>query len=351
MPIVNRNATPTNFGFQYQMNIAIYFMFKYLKELKSIRVEGEKEDVEITFDNDIKYMIQAKSNATDIYNNSNNISKLNKALKSLSEADGHNVGKLMYASNMANPLNTTSSEFEFNGVVIKAYDELSPVSKNQIDSQIFKIIDSSNEDEKKLYNIDKEKLVIVRIPFDGFDVDEKHKYILEELLQTLAMLSDTLTNKRKSILLYWESRFLNNGATNPKIVISKNEICNSLILTEVDSMDFSNDFNNLEIDESEYFCAYQKYQKFVDDKIDKYESITKVYSLYKKAKLKQDINIYDFIKKEKLELYNYFYNKNIIDESDVSSNEKLDLFVSQIISLAILKKQHYIEKIRKELVM
>lgn len=61
MEQINRNASSTNFGFEYQINVAIYFMFSYLKDIKNIKVEGQKEDVEITLTNKSKYMIQAKS--------------------------------------------------------------------------------------------------------------------------------------------------------------------------------------------------------------------------------------------------------------------------------------------------
>ena len=30
---MSRNASPTNFGFEYQINVAIYFMFWYLKDI------------------------------------------------------------------------------------------------------------------------------------------------------------------------------------------------------------------------------------------------------------------------------------------------------------------------------
>ena len=38
----NRNASSTITGFEYQVNVAIYFMFKCLKEISSINFEGEK---------------------------------------------------------------------------------------------------------------------------------------------------------------------------------------------------------------------------------------------------------------------------------------------------------------------
>ena len=112
MEQINRNASSTNFGFEYQINVAIYFMFSYLKDIKNIKVEGQKEDVEITLTNKSKYMIQAKSQTKDLYNNKGNSSKLKSAMLGLAEADSKNVEYLFYASNMINPLNTPTNEFE-----------------------------------------------------------------------------------------------------------------------------------------------------------------------------------------------------------------------------------------------
>lgn len=349
MNLTNRNATPTNFGFQYQINVAIYFMFAYLKELKSLRVEGQKEDVEIQLKNNKKFMVQAKSQTRDLYNNSGNSTKLKKALIGLAESDREDVEYMFYASNMLNPLNSDSNEFDPAGIVIKKYSELSPDSKEKINHQIKNIIDSQTSDEKKkMYDIKKDKLVIIRIPFFGDFDDEKYRYILDEASQVLSFMSDTLVNKRKSIVCYWESKFLNNSATNPRIIITKNEICNCLILTEVDTMDLSDNHISLGIEETDYYSAYEKYKQFIDNKINKYESMSKVYSLFKRKKMKKNITITDFVKEEGLELYNYFFNKAVKNSKEIYGDDKLDLFVSQIISYAILRKKYVIDKIREE---
>ena len=77
----NVNASSTMAGFQFQVNVAIYFMLKYLKDIEAIRVEGEKEDVEVYLNNNNRYMIQAKAQTIDLNDNSNNSTNLRKALK------------------------------------------------------------------------------------------------------------------------------------------------------------------------------------------------------------------------------------------------------------------------------
>lgn len=343
MEQINRNASSTNFGFEYQINVAIYFMFSYLKDIKNIKVEGQKEDVEITLTNKSKYMIQAKSQTKDLYNNKGNSSKLKSAMLGLAEADSKNVEYLFYASNMINPLNTPTNEFEKYDITIRKYDELSPESKKKIDKQI-----KNNMTEKgNEYDVNRDKLVIIRIPFFGSFESEKYKYIYDEAKNVLSMMSDTLADKHKTIVKYCEAKFLNNGSMNPKIKITKEEFCNWIIITEVEGMDLSNDHLNIGIDELDYYEAYQKYKNYLDEKVSSYENYAKVYSLYSKRTKNKALTISEFAKEEKLSLYNFFFEDDLKSKDEISEQNKLDVYISQIISYAILKKKSIIDKIKK----
>lgn len=341
---INRNASSAVMGYEFQINIAILFMFRYLKDIVSLEVEGEDEDIEITFNDKNKYMIQAKSQTIDLNDDKNNISKLKKSLISLAEADSKNVKRLYYVSNMNNPLNTTPNDFEFHGITEKLYNELSLESKKVIDSQIKNNIKNQN-DEK--YNIDKDKLVIMRVPFFGAIDREKHKYIIEEAKAMLSLISDTLMVKSESIIKYCEAKFMDNG-TKPKVSISKKEFCNWIILTELASMDLSNDNISIGIDDTEYYDAYQKYQKYVDEKISTYENYLKVYSLFNRRKQMESITINDFVKQERIKLYNFFFQENLESDNQINDSNRLEVYISQIISYAILKKKGIIDKIKKE---
>ena len=341
---INRNASSAVMGYEFQINIAILFMFRYLKDIVSLEVEGEAEDIEITFNDKNKYMIQAKSQTIDLNDDKNNISKLKNSLISLAEADSKNVKRLYYVSNMNNPLNTTPNDFEFHGITEKFYNELSLESKKIIDSQIKNNIKNQN-DEK--YNIDTDKLVIMRVPFFGAIDREKHKYIIEEAKAMLSLISDTLMVKSESIIKYCEAKFMDNG-TKPKVSISKKEFCNWIILTELASMDLSNDNISIGIDDTEYYDAYQKYQKYVDEKISTYENYLKVYSLFNRRKQMESITINDFVKQERIKLYNFFFQENLESDNQINDSNRLDVYISQIISYAILKKKGIIDKIKKE---
>lgn len=154
-------------------------------------------------------------------------------------------------------------------------------------------------------------------------------------------------SKHRTIVKFCEAKFLNNSTNEPKIKITKEEFCNWLILTEVESLDLSNDGLNIGIDEMDYYEAYQRYQKYLDEKISSYENYSKVYFLYNKSQKNHNITFSDFVKKEKISLYNYFYNQNLKDNAEINDNNRFDIYISQIISYAILKKKSIIDKIKK----
>lgn len=341
---MSRNASPTNFGFEYQINVAIYFMFWYLKDILTIRVEGEKEDVEIQLKDKKKLMIQAKSQAIDLSDTTNLNRNLKSALTGLSESDNSDVQFLFYACNSIDPLNSKKNDFDEPGVGIKKYKELNNDSKNAIDSQVESILNAKGEE----YNIDREKLVIIRIPFFGDFGDQRYKYIISKEKEKLSLMSENLVNRANTIRQYWESKFLDNSSSNPKITIKKDEICNCIILTELDNYDFSKVYENLEIDETAFDEAYSEFKRIIDKRVNKYENITKVYSLYLMSTKNKKISISNFVIQEKIKLYNYFFEKNANSLDEISASEKSNLYVSQIIAYAILRKKSIIEKIEEE---
>ena len=100
----NSNASPTMFGFDFQVNAAIYLMLENIEKMNEIRLEGKTEDIELFLDDGKRIYAQAKS----VVNGSTDLShvrqNLNKALKTLSKADSKETEKLIlgYISKMVN---------------------------------------------------------------------------------------------------------------------------------------------------------------------------------------------------------------------------------------------------------
>lgn len=61
MTMKNRRANAVLFGFDFQRNAAIVLMLENIKELRSVRLEGNEEDIELTLENGQKILAQAKA--------------------------------------------------------------------------------------------------------------------------------------------------------------------------------------------------------------------------------------------------------------------------------------------------
>ena len=57
----NRRANAVLFGFDFQRNAAIVLMLENIKDLRSVRLEGNEEDIELTLENGRKILAQAKA--------------------------------------------------------------------------------------------------------------------------------------------------------------------------------------------------------------------------------------------------------------------------------------------------
>lgn len=81
----DRRADGVFFGFDFQVNAAIVLMLENIKELRSLRIESENEDIDLELYSGKHILAQVKSivkSSTDFRNVRKN---LKKALESLSE--------------------------------------------------------------------------------------------------------------------------------------------------------------------------------------------------------------------------------------------------------------------------
>lgn len=81
----DRRAHSVLFGFDFQVNAAIVLMLENIKELNSLRLEGNEEDIELTLEGNRKILVQAKSVENASSDFSNVRANLKKALMTLSE--------------------------------------------------------------------------------------------------------------------------------------------------------------------------------------------------------------------------------------------------------------------------
>lgn len=302
MEKIDRNASASIFGWQFQINAAIFLMIKYFGSFNKLKIEGEKEDIEISLNNDKRIYAQAKSKQNIDYENTNGYSdKLNEALTSLSEVDKDDVEKLIYVSNLEpHPLSVKNKEFEL--VSFLKYNELTPESKKKIDHQLNKI----NR------NIDKDKLVIAKIPFFSEDKATRHKFITAEIEKFLAIVSSDLIPYSQRLLETWESEFLHNATQkNTKFKIEKRDVLWKLLVFKLENNVSDRFHENMEIDEEDYYSALDKYDKVINYKEGNFEIYNKISQLIVNAqKANKEITSVEFVVKYTNEIYEIVFKNN-----------------------------------------
>ena len=196
------NATASAFGWEFQSNAAIMLMLKNIESASKVKVEGETEDVEITFTNGRMLMAQAKSviNPDDV---SFVIDKLEAALKTLNKASQiANIEKLVYVTNSPNPFSDVTTMYKFSSPLnMVPFSEL-PRSCQQIIDDICSI---------SRYSIDTSMLTVCVMQFHGESEDERYK-VLQSV--TMDFLNDigVQSVSTSQILSLWQHSFTVNAS-------------------------------------------------------------------------------------------------------------------------------------------
>ena len=191
----NTEASASVFGWEFQIVAGITLSLKNIKDLKYVEIEGSTEDIELYFERKEPEYIQAKSvhqnplDAKDAY-------KATLAMNTLINTSNITKGKyskLVYVSNLRNPLSLTNALLEaswvpnMGAVFTRSYQDLPVQAKKFIDKRIKKA-----QEQLKKYNylcskdyFDLNKLYVTTILFDP-DRNDEHRYsVLEGTLQAL----------------------------------------------------------------------------------------------------------------------------------------------------------------------
>ena len=205
------NATATAFGWDFQSNAAIMLMLKNIERATRVKVEGETEDVEITFSDGKMLMSQAKSveKADDL---SNVRSNLKKGLGTLNNAAKlNNVEQLVFITNSPNPFKDADSKFHFSSPLnIVAFSDLHNNAKKIIDD-----ICSKNG-----YDFEKEMLSICVMQFHTEDLDERYKVLSDLTTQFLNSLGRHRI-ATKDLLTLWQHSFTVNATQRTTSITKK----------------------------------------------------------------------------------------------------------------------------------
>lgn len=264
----NRRANSVLFGFDFQVNAAIVLMLENIKDMDSLRLESDSEDIEIFLSNGKSILAQAKAVEKSSSDFTNVRKNLKKALESLSEGSHKGcVEKLILITNSPNPLNDENSRSVFYGEAHRSYSSLPDSAKKIIDDYLTKMANPLNTDD----------FLIQVLPFETDDEDERYKVVYQKVNE---FVNPLLNGRGKELLNVWfESIFDNGSKKDSSIVLSKRAIVWPLIVLATDvQKSISKIVEVFELDDGQVNDVICKYKDFIDYSCERYEFTTKVLS-------------------------------------------------------------------------
>lgn len=237
----NSGASPIASGWYFQVITAIVCALDTILDLDYISVEGEKEDVEVHFNNNIlpKYIQVKHSEHSDTPNGTDFLKKALTSLLTTSIETRGNYSKLVYACNFQDPIKFNNSEayFSFKKELIEQNAiDLPETAQKKIAHQFLKAqLDLHDSNKGKGYEytdnfFDWGKFVISTINDTGANEVTKYQTLFDkiEILIDLAEMHKSATLK-KSLFDYYLSAFHANAKIK-KATIKKIDIINPLFI-------------------------------------------------------------------------------------------------------------------------
>lgn len=261
------NASASAFGWDFQSNAAIMLMLKNIEKASKVKVEGQSEDVEITFADGKTLMSQAKAVMTpDDYSHVKE--KLDAGLRTLNNAAKiSGVEQLVFITNSPNPFNDTTTMFKFSSPLnIVPFSELPTVCQQAINDIC----------SLKGYNFDKALLTICVMQFHGENDDERYKVLMTlttEFLNHLGIYKIPTSD----LLALWQHSFAVNASQLTTSITKKRMVWPVIaMLCEV-----GEDDAELEVyDDSDVAEILQKYRSVINNNSERFEFVSCVLSDY-----------------------------------------------------------------------
>lgn len=230
-PFYDNEASGSAFGWDFQVNAAIFLFIKYLDEIDSIKVEGKYQDIEIKKTNSNFIYAQAKSIQDGSLNN--RMPKLEDAIISLAKTPATNDDLLLYISNYSSPIKD-SDVFKNKIISLKNVKQEQAVfieQKKKLEEKLsLQISQCKNETHKtkleelkrRIENIDVDKFLVSSIyPYVNTEQEfDKYQVICEQVQDLLTskfgISTPYITKFVRDLLLQWHETFLCNATTPEK---------------------------------------------------------------------------------------------------------------------------------------
>ena len=263
----NRRANAVLFGFDFQVNAAIVLMLSNIKELKTIRLEGNNEDIDLELNNGNHVLAQAKAVERSSPDFSHVRENLRKALITLSEG-GRQVqaDKLIYITNSPNPLNEDASRSIFWGPSRRGFSSLPDSSQKIITDYLSQIEQPLNTDH----------FIIQVVPFETDDEAERHKVVLQTINDFIGELHLDIPGLGKQLHSIWCNEIFKNGTKkDADIKLKKTGIIWPIIVITTDIVRTDRSFID-RFDSVQYDEIVRRYRGIIDTCCERIEFFTKI---------------------------------------------------------------------------
>lgn len=273
----DRRADAVLFGFDFQVNAAIVLMLENIKNLRSLRLESENEDIDIELHNGDHILAQAKSIVNSSTDFTHVRSNLKKALESLSSGSQKvQTKKLILITNSPNPLNEDASRSLFWGPAHRSFSTL-PESSQRIITGYLSQID---------HPLETDQFVIQVFPFETDDDSEKYKAVMQTINDFIGELKLNIPGISNELHQIWCREVFKNGSKkNVNIKLSKKSLIWPIIViaTDIDRTDgnFVERFDSVQYDE-----VVRRFRATIDSCCERVEFFTKIlfdFNVYKNS--------------------------------------------------------------------
>ncbi len=327
----NRNAAPSAFGWDFQINSAIIIMLKNIYNAIEVKIEGITQDIEVYLADGGKIFAQAKAcmNPDDA---SNALRDLTGALESLADSQKEQPNLLLFVTNRTNPFNNINTIRRFAGAYSNiTYTELPETCKKIIEEKC----------KHKKLSINKNLLSILVFDFSG-DGENRYRIVKQEISEFLAELDSSYIGFSQKLLDRWHLSFGENASQNDRQCrITKKEMIWPLIVWLCEK---GTNEKLMNFDEATSENISFNYTNIINETSERFEFISKVtneyaqYEMLNKGLSQKEITESFIIEKSRL-----FY-----DEFDLSDIDKtLAETVIKLTVEKVLRERYYIIKIKK----
>ena len=259
--IKNRNASPSAYGWDFQVGAGIKLMLDYVTEFTAIKMEGKNDDIEITLPKG-KIYAQAKS-VIKMDDQSSATSKLKEALETLAEdvEKDNNTIRLIYITNILNPFSTSEGTSPYYNSYNTSYDY--SILRTEDQERIKRMVGDN-------FPTDQLQVHVIRFFGEGknkFDaIKENIRAFTRRVFDDISY-SDLLFDK-------WCTQFFANAADMPQkeksFTLSKKEALYPVIVLAIDKPIPFNEFEKV-CDYDDYDGVVEKFRDLINQRSCEYE--------------------------------------------------------------------------------